>query len=99
MDTMTYPNLLVAQHDAVRVLTINRPDQLNALNRETIEALSQALDDAEADNATRAIVLTGSGEKAFVAGADIKEFAGFNVEQGAGLSSADTTCCSTNSSA
>ena len=86
MDAMTYPNLLVEQHDAVRVLTINRPDQLNALNRETIEALSQALDDAEADNATRAIVLTGSGEKAFVAGADIKEFAGFNVEQGAALS-------------
>ena len=51
MDAMTYPNLLVEQHDAVRVLTINRPDQLNALNRETIEALSQALDDAEADNA------------------------------------------------
>lgn len=86
MDTMTYPNLLVEQHADVRVITINRPDQLNALNRETIEALSQALDDAESDSATRAIVLTGRGEKAFVAGADIKEFAEFNVEQGAALS-------------
>ncbi len=68
--------------DGLLTLTINRPDALNALNGEVIQALSDAIDAAKADDDVRAIVLTGSGEKAFVAGADIKEFADFNGEQG-----------------
>lgn len=83
---MDFPNLLVEQRGAVQVITVNRPDQLNALNRQTIASLGDALDAAEKDSHTRVIVLTGSGEKAFVAGADIKEFADFSVEEGAALS-------------
>lgn len=83
---MSYTNLLIADADNVRVITINRPDQLNALNRATIEELDRALTEAEADKNVRVLVITGSGAKAFVAGADIKEFAHFSVEDGKALS-------------
>lgn len=83
---MSYTNLLVEQTGKTAVITINRPSQLNALNKETIEELHQALDAANNDSGIRAIILTGSGEKAFVAGADIKEFAHFDVAQGKELS-------------
>lgn len=79
-------NILSEQNGHVLTLTINRPSQLNALNKETIEELSGALKAAEADSNIGAIILTGSGEKAFVAGADIKEFADFSVEKGKELS-------------
>ena len=69
----------------IAFLTINRPQQLNALNKDTIEALHNALAAADADPAVGVIILTGSGEKAFVAGADIKEFADFNIAQGGEL--------------
>jgi enoyl-CoA hydratase len=72
--------------DHTLVLTINREKQLNALNKATILELSQALDAAAENNEVKAIVITGAGEKAFVAGADIKEFAHFSVEEGASLS-------------
>ena len=83
---MSYTNLLVADDGAIRVITINRPDQLNALNRDTINELDGALTEAEADKNVRVIIITGSGIKAFVAGADIKEFAHFSVEEGKALS-------------
>lgn len=83
---MSYQNLLVADADNIRVITINRPDQLNALNRATIDELDQALTEAEADKNVRVLIITGSGAKAFVAGADIKEFAHFSVEEGKTLS-------------
>jgi enoyl-CoA hydratase len=83
---MSYTNLLVEQTGKTAVITINRPSQLNALNKETIEELHRALDAANKDAGVRAIILTGSGEKAFVAGADIKEFAHFDVTQGKELS-------------
>lgn len=83
---MAYQNLLVADADGIRTITINRPDQLNALNRDTINELDQALGEAEADEAVRVLIITGSGPKAFVAGADIKEFAHFSVEEGKALS-------------
>ena len=67
------------------MITINRPSQLNALNKETIQELHTAFDVANKDSKTGVIILTGSGEKAFVAGADIKEFADFSVEQGGEL--------------
>ena len=83
---MSYTNLLVADADGVRTITINRPDQLNALNRATIDELDRALNEAEADRSVRVLIITGSGPKAFVAGADIKEFAHFSVEEGKALS-------------
>ncbi|MCB9224573.1 MAG: enoyl-CoA hydratase/isomerase family protein [Crocinitomicaceae bacterium] len=79
-------NIISEQNGHVLTITINRPSQLNALNKETIEELSRALKAAEADVNIGAIILTGSGEKAFVAGADIKEFADFSVEKGKELS-------------
>ncbi|WP_405351070.1 enoyl-CoA hydratase/isomerase family protein [Nonlabens sp. Asnod3-H03] len=75
-------NILVATENKITTITINRPNKLNALNKETIAELSQAIDTAEDNENTRVIILTGSGEKAFVAGADIAEFADFSPEQG-----------------
>ncbi len=83
---MSYTNLLTEQKGQVLIITINRPNQLNALNKATIEELNAALKSADADKNTGVIILTGSGEKAFVAGADIKEFADFSVEKGKELS-------------
>jgi len=83
---MAYSNLLLTREGSVLTITINRPNQLNALNSETIQELNKALALADYDHEVRAIILTGSGEKAFVAGADIKEFADFNVQQGRMLS-------------
>lgn len=74
--------ILQADHGTTRVLTINRPDKLNALNRETIQALSDAVAQADGDAGVRAIIITGSGTKAFVAGADIAEFAHFAPAEG-----------------
>ncbi len=73
--------------NGVLVITINRPDKLNALNKQTIEELHETLVEAENQPEIRAIILTGSGQKAFVAGADIAEFANFSIEQGKQLSS------------
>jgi len=70
---MAYRNLLIEQADAVCTITINRPDKLNALNRETISELHVAFEAARQDDAVRCIVLKGAGQKAFVAGADISE--------------------------
>ena len=79
-------NILFKDGEGVRIITINRPNQLNALNKSTINELSDLLDKSEVDTQIKAIILTGSGEKAFVAGADIKEFSDFNIDQGAALS-------------
>jgi enoyl-CoA hydratase len=82
-----YNNLLVDTKDQVTTITINRPNQLNALNKETIEELHSALKSADEDAKVGVIILTGSGEKAFVAGADIKEFADFSIAEGGMLAS------------
>ena len=74
-----------ATQNGVLTLTIHRPEALNALNGEVIGQLAEAIDIAQTDDTVRVIVLTGSGEKAFVAGADIKEFADFNAKQGKNL--------------
>ncbi len=79
---MTYETLLVERDGAVVVITINRPAKLNALNAQTIAELGQALDACAADAAVRAVVLTGAGEKAFVAGADVTELAVQTPAQG-----------------
>lgn len=83
---MAYENILVSTEESVMTITINRPSQLNALNSATIQELNKALALADINSDVRAIVITGSGEKAFVAGADIKEFADYSVEQGRLLS-------------
>jgi len=72
---MAYRNLLSEDRGAIRTLTVNRPDKLNALNRETIGELTLAFDAARHDDTIRVVVLAGAGEKAFVAGADISELA------------------------
>ncbi|WP_340266001.1 enoyl-CoA hydratase-related protein [Sphingobium mellinum] len=72
---MTYETILVEQRDAVTLLTINRPQALNALNAQVLHDLSAAFRAYDADPSQRCAVLTGSGEKAFAAGADIKEMA------------------------
>jgi enoyl-CoA hydratase len=82
---MTYNNILSKTENGITTITINRPKKLNALNRETIQELHEAFDAANKDFQTKVIILTGSGEKAFVAGADISEFADFNVNEGSKL--------------
>ncbi len=75
--TLTAPDIpavvTIADHGAVRVITVNRPDKLNALNAATLDALHVAFDAAAEDAGVRCVVLTGAGNKAFVAGADISE--------------------------
>jgi enoyl-CoA hydratase len=72
---MTFENLLVEREGAVAVLTVNRPKVLNALNMQTLDELRRAILDLKHDEAVGAVVLTGAGEKSFVAGADINELA------------------------
>ena len=72
---MTFDTLLVERDGAVLLVTINRPKVLNALNSQTVAELHEAMRDAARDASVRAIVLTGAGEKSFVAGADINELA------------------------
>src|SRR5262252_8386847 len=72
---MAFDNLLLERDGAVAVVTINRPKVLNALNSATVDELRRVMLDLKADEAVRAIVLTGAGEKSFVAGADINELA------------------------
>ena len=79
---MNYTNILTETLNGITTITINRPNKLNALNKDTIEELHFSLKDADEDKNTQVIVLTGSGEKAFVAGADISEFAHFSVSEG-----------------
>lgn len=71
---MTHENLIVERRGAVGIITINRPKSLNALSRATVAELAAAVDELNADDGIRAIILTGAGEKAFIAGADIGEF-------------------------
>src|SRR5574338_651136 len=69
-----YETITIEKRGAVAVLTINRPDKLNALNMKVHEEGVAALDELKADNSVRVVVLTGAGEKSFIAGADISEF-------------------------
>lgn len=82
---MNYENILVSQETNSAIVTINRPTKLNALNKATIIELQHAFTILEKNKEIRVIILTGIGEKAFVAGADISEFAHFSESEGADL--------------
>jgi len=82
---MNYENIILASQNGIATITINRPLKLNALNKATIEELHDAFKVANNDAIVKAIIITGSGEKAFVAGADISEFANFTIENGGKL--------------
>src|SRR3977135_4467245 len=72
---MPYENILFEKKDSIAYITFSRPKVLNALNRKTVEELRDALQDARDDSSVRVLILTGAGEKSFVAGADISELA------------------------
>jgi len=82
---MNFENILVTYDNGIGLITINRPSKLNALNIATIQELHNALESLDNNEDVRAIIVTGEGEKAFVAGADISEFANFSIEEGAQL--------------
>ncbi len=73
---MAFRHLEIRSRGAVHTITVNRPDKLNVLNRETLNELTVAFAQAAQDDAVRVVVLAGAGEKAFVAGADIAEMRG-----------------------
>ena len=76
----TFKNLMVEMEDFIATVTINRPEKLNALNRQTLEELSQFLEQIEQDAQVKGVLLTGAGEKSFVAGADLQEIRKLDAE-------------------
>ena len=82
---MNYENILIEIQNNIATVTVNRPTKLNALNKETIDDLHKAFKNLGKNKEIKVIVLTGSGEKAFVAGADIAEFSNFSIEKGTEL--------------
>lgn len=74
------------QDNNIALLTINRPDKLNALNSDVLNELSAAISETESNESVKALIITGAGEKAFVAGADIKELSNLDAETGEKLS-------------
>jgi enoyl-CoA hydratase len=78
----TFLNILYSSENGISTITINRPDKLNALNRDTILEIGEAMKMANADATVKGIVITGSGPKSFVAGADISEFIGLSAKEG-----------------
>jgi enoyl-CoA hydratase len=82
---MNFENILITSENGIGQITINRPSKLNALNVATIQELHDGLENLDANPEIRVIIITGEGEKAFVAGADISEFANFSIEEGAHL--------------
>lgn len=78
---MDFHNILIKTEGKISIIIINRPESLNALNASTIKELNVALSDLEKNADCRVIIITGSGEKSFVAGADIKEFSDFGQKE------------------
>ena len=87
-----YQTLLTELEQGILVVTLNRPDKLNALNRSVFDDLFQVLDQIESDAAIRGVILTGAGPKAFVAGADIREFADLTHEEAMALAQRGQDC-------
>ena len=82
---MALENIILEHEKGIATLYINRPEKLNALNKATIQELHETLKMVDENPDVRVIVITGSGEKAFIAGADIAEFAHFTAVEGAQL--------------
>ena len=82
---MALQNIILEHEKGIATLYINRPEKLNALNKATIQVLHETLKMVDENPEVRVIIITGTGEKAFVAGADIAEFAHFSAEEGAQL--------------
>ena len=82
---MNFENIILENEGKTALISINRPESLNALNHKTIQELSNAFENLNNDSSVRVIILTGSGEKSFVAGADIKEFADFGTNEAENL--------------
>ena len=80
-----YTTILTALDGGIFTITINRPDKLNALNKDVMRDLDKAFDEVEQNNDIKAVIITGSGQKGFVAGADISEFVGLSGEEGKAL--------------
>lgn len=87
-----YSTILTSLQDGLLTVTINRPDKLNALNRDVFNDLNNVLDDIYTNPAVQAVIITGAGNKAFVAGADISEFEGLDTEAAIALSRAGQDC-------
>lgn len=83
---MTFSTLLYEVDEQICTITVNRPDKLNALSKEVFNDLEKAFEAVEKDPGVKSVILTGSGPKAFVAGADIAEFSSFNLEEARKLS-------------
>ncbi|QGU94193.1 short-chain-enoyl-CoA hydratase [Clostridium bovifaecis] len=79
---MEYENVLLQKEGKIAIVTINRPKALNALNSDTLKELDKVIDEISNDNEVLAVILTGAGEKAFVAGADISQMKDMNVLEG-----------------
>lgn len=83
---MNFETLLTELNNGIFIITINRPDKLNALNKTVMDELNKAVDEVYNNPAIKSAIITGSGTKAFVAGADISEFVGLSKEEGIALS-------------
>lgn len=82
---MSYQTILTSLENHTLIITINRPDKLNALNKDVINDLSKAMDEVYSNSEIRSVIITGAGPKAFVAGADISEFTSLSANEGASL--------------
>lgn len=80
-----YTTLLTSLDSGLFTITVNRPDKLNALNRDVMNDLNLVLDEVENNSEIKGVIITGAGQKGFVAGADISEFVGLSNEEGKGL--------------
>lgn len=85
---MAFQNILTKTENGIAFITINRPDKLNALTKQTVQEIGIAVDEAIKSEDVKAMIITGAGPKSFVAGADISEFLGLSVEQGKALAKA-----------
>jgi len=85
---MTFQNLLTKTENGIFTITVNRPDKLNALNKLTVQEIGQAISHAKENTNVKAVIITGSGTKGFVAGADIAEFIGLTPDQAKEISQA-----------
>ena len=80
-----YQTILTQLNDGIFTITINRPEKMNALNKDVISEIGQAMDEVNSNPEIKSVIITGAGEKAFVAGADISEFTDLDASGGAAL--------------